>query len=885
MPGPRRSEMQQQAVALEREVAQLREESSTRDAENAMLKAALQREHEGYLRLQAKQNQEIDTLRAEYERQLGQLTEQVNVLRGVSDAASSEQQRTNEDANARKAQFMSLLEMERDEKNRVLAEYRFQTEALIAEQGREIQGLRDLLSAARDEEERLAAALSRAEEARRDLDEHLARTQMELSEERNTVQRSLREGEARLSRELTAAALKAERIEAEARGATQRAKHETHTAEERAKAAEQRLVEAERHAAADRQAAKEQFEQMMHKAMVEAREMREAKEIVERRLRDEVAQTTRQQAETVTALRTEIEKVRADRQLQVEDFRKQRDAVTNDCQKKTGELDLLLERSRAETEHVRMINRDVESKLHSATLRADGLQTSLAKLQSDSEKVAADARTRERDLVQQSARLEEELRAQVRAAEGIVTQLKQSVVARLEVDLAGERDHAAAFKRNAESREVEAASQLQLLRTALDTATAQRDDYQSKYQGAVSQLQHHKALSDTEFARVQRLHDESEMKLAAATRQLGEERAALESTASEAKKLRIAVNEARTVSETDRRTLQQMQQADEQHRVALASRAVRVEELQSAVSDASRAMAQLRDELSSVKLRHEAEVAELNRGWAVKLSVAEGIAQHKAALEKQLADARAELSQQLETHRESEAHWQRENLSRDEAHYAAMIAGRRESEDECDRLEAIISGLRNELQRVQTSKLSAARDQTETLSEAERRAALLQENLDQERATKARLQEELRAKDHLVAELQGTSRVLTNRLAFRDEEQRRLEHDLDEASKKMLEAHAALGKKDAAIGQLGARMRVLEARSNNNISNTSISSSHNSSATSALSLGLGSAAYVGSAYLNNPATSTTAPQSSSSKSPVRADTRGASRSGSPSFVK
>ena len=65
-----------------------------------------------------------------------------------------------------------------------MAEYRQQTETLIAEQGREITGLRNLLEASRSEEEKLLGAITTHEERRTELEDQLLKAETSLSEER-----------------------------------------------------------------------------------------------------------------------------------------------------------------------------------------------------------------------------------------------------------------------------------------------------------------------------------------------------------------------------------------------------------------------------------------------------------------------------------------------------------------------------------------------------------------------------------------------------------------------------------------------------------------------------------------------------------------------------
>ena len=130
-------------------------------------------------------------------------------------------------------------------------------------------------------------------------------------------------------------------------------------------------------------------------------------------------------------------------------------------------------------------------------------------------------------------------------------------------------------------------------------------------------------------------------------------------------------------------------------------------------------------------------------------------------------------------------------------------------------MDEVINQLRGDLNKAHNAKNGAQKETANALRENERRVAIVQESLDAERATKHRLHDELRNKEQLNAELQGTVRLLHSRLSSKDDEIQRLDQEVQDYAKKIHDAHTSIGKKDAVIGQLNAKIRVFEHSSGN----------------------------------------------------------------------
>jgi chromosome segregation ATPase len=162
--------------------------------------------------------------------------------------------------------------------------------------------------------------------------------------------------------------------------------------------------------------------------------------------------------------------------------------------------------------------------------------------------------------------------------------------------------------------------------------------------------------------------------------------------------------------------------------------------------------------------------------------------------------------------RDENSKWQREVAIKEDEYSDAIRALRAQDDEETRRMDAIINGLREDLNRSQNAKSLAQREVLEAQRDADRRVAIIQEALDTERSSKHRLHDEIRNKEQVTAELQGTVRLLTTRLQSKDDDLRRLENELASTSERVHEAHSIIGKKDAVIGQLNARLRVFESR-------------------------------------------------------------------------
>ena len=809
---PRYSDLQSQLVALDREVASLREDNAVRAAECSMLKSALQREHETNLRMQTKHGQEVDQLRTDYDKQCSHLMDQLAVLKLVSDNAVTERKRVVEDAASRKAQMMTLLEKEREEKSVIMADYRQQTEQLISEQGREISTLRGMLEVARSEEEKLLQAAEKNEERRAELEAHMLRSENALMDERAQAQRRQREGDVRHQAEIDAHRHRFESTEQEWNETRQRLLRDIAARDDQLRIVTEKAEAYERDSEADRTQLRQHYEAAIERLTTELKRLVELKDGNETTMRTEMERLSRGDEKLILSLRQEVEKARTERHAAAEEARSQREALLQEHQGRMAQLQDDLAESRSETAEERAVRKDLESSRHSLTIRAETLQAANTRLTHELERLTVESRAKERQAEQEGQNLAEQLRGTIRSVEAENAHLRQQHKT-LEIQAGRALDDSSTLKHALESLRSESRMEGDRLRAALDHANRQIEAMRGTHQKTIDSMQSQRLQLESDLQLTLRAKDESESRLGAAQKQLTEERKALEGALSENHELRTTANEARIALDSERVRLAATNSSCQERDAVIQRRQDTIVALEQRLQEAQQTADNAKEERDIAKRAAAAAASDIEHQYRSQIQTLED--QLTASMQ-QLANVRDQVlaaDQQVHQCREEAAHWQRECLSREQTAMDQTSDARDEMMEECRRMEGVIASLRDDLTRAQTQKIAAQREVAEVLHESQRRSAIIQENLDSERQSKHRILEEIRSKDQLIAEMQGNVRLLSTRLSVKDEESRRLDADLNDTSTKLHDAKSLVGKKEAIVGQLMARLRVYEARS------------------------------------------------------------------------
>lgn len=140
-----RTELRQVLLQMEREASGLREANAKHQTSISTLQDAL---------FQAKQQsaaqaqrfvEEKDHEEQERQEQIGQLVEQLRMVRRSAESLLAEKTAISEEALRQKKNLLLLIERERAEKQEIMQDYRKETETIIVSQGREITHLRGLV--------------------------------------------------------------------------------------------------------------------------------------------------------------------------------------------------------------------------------------------------------------------------------------------------------------------------------------------------------------------------------------------------------------------------------------------------------------------------------------------------------------------------------------------------------------------------------------------------------------------------------------------------------------------------------------------------------------------------------------------------------------------
>lgn len=127
-------------------------------------------------------------------------------------------------------------------------------------------------------------------------------------------------------------------------------------------------------------------------------------------------------------------------------------------------------------------------------------------------------------------------------------------------------------------------------------------------------------------------------------------------------------------------------------------------------------------------------------------------------------------------------------------------------------MDELLNGLRSDLAKSQATCTQYQRELSQMHQNSAGVRSDLEMALEQADAARAKLLEDAKYREQLNQELQGTVRLLSSRLTSNEEEVRRMQEELADTNRRIQDAHTLIGRKDAAIGQLNAKLRAYESR-------------------------------------------------------------------------
>lgn len=807
----RQAEIREMLVTAERELAEAREECTRRDAEIENLHLALAREQELNHSAQGRHNDAIQLLRSEHAEQTQRLLDQITVLKRLSEDLMEEKTGLIGEAAQRKQQLLALLEREREEKSSIMADYRQQTEALIAEQGREITSLRAVLQSEREQHERLVAEQKDLEEKREKIEEKLLQVEETIKKERDECEKRLRE--ARQSHTKRVEELTAQNAELLRRIDSEEAKQQERLQEleDQVRCAGERMRLQEESHALEHQALKDAYRREVAGLYDELQAAVKQREQLVDQHEKEQQRLLKNEEKLSQYLRQAVEKVRQEKEAVVEEAQQQREELQEKHRAKVAQLQNTIESLRRQLTEESTLRKDVESERDLATVRADGLQAAVNRLAKELEELQVEHRTRERAAGQEWQNNLSQLRTQLRERTEEVEALQREVKQR-EVEEQRLRDELVGKTQSLQSALTECKQLMSEIQQTADLREREAVEREAALEKSAMMSRAQKTQAEAECQRLQRALEESEGRQQACERQLEDERRALELALLKTQQSRDAMEELTSSLRSAQTRQQEVEEEVRRTRNDLSAATLRVAELEAELEKVNdNATRQAREASQAAKAR-EAELQLLVQQQLAELTT----------MRLAVDEMRGELAKASEAGvaKEKELHCMREELNKLHRD-SAMQVGSWQDElaeskelyaEDVRRMDEVLYALRADLSRAQAAKAQYQKDLANAKREAERRVSQLEDMLSQMEAAKERLQEDARYREQLNNELQGTVQLLSSRLATQEDDVRRLRDELDDANTKLHNTHTFLGRKDATIGQLTARLRAYEAK-------------------------------------------------------------------------
>ncbi|AAZ13304.1 uncharacterized protein TEOVI_000696800 [Trypanosoma equiperdum] len=807
----RNVEVREMLVYVERELAESREEAARQSAEIDSLRAALAQEQETNRRARSNFEEAMQELREDNAEHIQGLMEQIAVLKRLSESVLEEKTRITEEAIQRKQQLLALLERERKEKSEIMENYRQQTESLIAEQGREITSLRAMVHSTREDYEQQLTCRQELEDKLQQQQERLADAEAVLEKERAAASQRQQEFKQRYLRRIEELTSQNEELTIRMEKDAAKLQEWRREALDHERGLAERLREQEERHAKEQETIKESYVQELTKLQEEIQEARKQRDEAEQQVKEGRQRTLKGEEKTIQALNQAVEQLRQEKEAMSEETARQCEELRDLHNVKVSQLQSVIDTLRRQhaDENTARVNAEAERDL--VTIRAEGLQTTATRLATEMEAFRTECRARERAAAQERQNSQELLRAQLRECTAEVEDLKQRLLQR-DLEEQRLRDEIALKAQALQNLRTENKRLLEEAKHADDKREREVTECQISLEKNTAALYLQKTQAEAECQRLQHALEEIEARYKACERRLDDERQALKETAEKLQESRDAAEESKVAhrrTQTRRQELEEELQRKNSELAAVGERITELEEaLEASEADArqhAKEAAEMAKEherqLHTQKQQHEEEALALRREAEKLHNDATKVHEAAALKDSELHRLREEVNQ---LRREADTSM---GSLRDQLAEEKLLR-----EDDLHRLDDVLNTLRADLSRAQKAKAQCLKDMAQTQRDAERQRLQLQEMLGQTEAAKERLQEEGRHREQLNSELQGTVRLLSSRLATYEDDNRRMQEELTDLSSKLHDTHTLIGRKDAAIGQLTARLRAYEAR-------------------------------------------------------------------------
>ncbi|KAG5508808.1 hypothetical protein JKF63_05307 [Porcisia hertigi] len=810
--GPcRHVEIRAMLIMAERELAEVREECAKRGMKVETLEAALDRERTNLRALRDRHAGEATAVREEHDAQTRQLREQLHVLKMVSESAMAEKSKMAEDAARRKKELLALLDREREEKSYIMADYREQTESLIAEQGREITSLRGALNKLKGEYDAVSKQRQTVEEELEGLQEKLEDMTAQMEKERSDAASKAKDLQANMQQECESLrehlAVMQEQLQ---RAAIQHTARQKDLSDQLQKDEEKlRVMEEEHQHALD--ALKQAYRRDTDSLREEMNRVKEAHYKQEEELRHDLEKVTKRESRSVESLRQALEQARQEKDLSVEEGLKQRETLQRQHRDKMAALQKERDETAQQLAEELSARKNREADVEVLRVRAENMEKANQRLSNELETTQAAQRTRERSTEQAHQVTMEAMRTKLRTA---LTDLgyAQEQLSQQAADAQQLRDELA---RRTSALEAAKEKILKLESVSADELSKAKDaalQRENEDAQTITQLRTSKTQLEATCEQLERQLKEMEGRVQGTVKQVDEERRALEEANCRLQDARVEVEDLRSVVNHERErganALEEKRQLERQ----LAEEKLYHEELENTLHMAERKLQEQQQDHARQLKQMDGKLEEQAQRHHAELAAARMATEQVRGEVVRMREVLAEKETSLQRAREDVGRLHREAAMREGGLQEEMEDLREAQEVEMRRIDELLNGLRSDLAKSQATCAQYQRELSNIHRSSAGARSDLEMALEQADVDRAKLLEDLKYRDQLNQELQGTVRLLSSRLSSNEEEVRRMQEELADTNKRIQDAHTLIGRKDAAIGQLNAKLRAYESR-------------------------------------------------------------------------
>ena len=805
------STLHESIIAAEKANVELRDNLEAKCCEVHSLRVTLQNEHSVSMNEQMKHAKELAHLRAEYDNQNQKLIDQIATLKNIADTANQEKKRLIDETELRKQHLYALVDKERAEKNQILSDYRAQTEDLISEQGKEINHLVQLLEEAKHNEEKYTIELEKLKETLQSFEEKANRAEEQIADEKIANQRRLKEIAQRNESQLDMLKHQHNLELAESKSKLLKQTQKKESLLEEIKILNQKITTVEAEFIDNQQRQKLNYNNEINSLNEQINSLKQHKETTEASLRSELSRAEESHDQIIQKVRRELELSRKECCSIQEESRIQRELLLAEQFKKQNEIQKNLESIRQEFMDEKIKHNETVAINNSLRVEIDSMRAHRSKLSKELEETLLEGRTKERQLQQQINTSYEQQTDEIHKVLFEHSRTKE-VLHNLEVNYAQLQTEMKNANAKYEVELADAKKRCDSFRNTLEDSLRQKDELSIHYQKLNDQISAKKCQLESQVTTLQASLNDMEIKYVTTLKHFNDEKSVVEEYTLDLANSKNSLKEAQQLC--DRLNIE-----IESYRLQLEDEKSKVNELTKTIDSKSLTEQNLREELA--QLEHKMEDYTLKKESEINQKTEKYKQEYNMLIEKEnelkvyttyLSDEVKNKEEEIKYLKEQIAKADANTLTQNDIHEETINHFKESHDAEIERLEDIISSLRMDLTNSHHSRTIATRDATDKLQNMEKQIFRLQQEVNEGKILSNQLHIEIQSKDQLIVEIQGTVKLMNTQLIAKDTDVSRIDNELQDTLNKLHESLTSIGRKDAQLAQLNAKIRLIESR-------------------------------------------------------------------------